>query len=142
MRGEYQTKQKTEMTRFLAEHAMQSFSAEELVRAMETEGLKVGRTTAYRYLEALCQQNTAHKYQDAQGQARYQYMGEDTDCHQHFHMMCRSCGNMLHVDCDMVAELESHVRNAHGFKIDPRESVLVGLCKQCLGGNDNGADEA
>ena len=30
MRGEYQTRQKREMTRFLAEHAMQGFTPEEL----------------------------------------------------------------------------------------------------------------
>ena len=33
MRGEYQTRQKREMTRYMAEHAMQSFTPEELARS-------------------------------------------------------------------------------------------------------------
>ena len=67
MRGEYQTRQKREMTRFLAEHAMQGFTPEELARAMEAEGVRVGLTTAYRFLESLCRQQTARRYQDARG---------------------------------------------------------------------------
>ena len=62
MRGEYQTRQKREMTRFLAEHAMQSFTPEELARGMEAEGTRVGLTTAYRFLESLCRQQTARRY--------------------------------------------------------------------------------
>ena len=138
MRGEYNTKQKQEMTRFLAEHAMQSFSAEELVGSMEKEGVRVGHTTAYRFLEALCQQRAARKYLNAQGLARYQYLGEDADCDHHFHMMCRQCGDMFHVDCEMVSRLGRHMRAEHGFAIEPRESVLVGLCENCLGGKRDG----
>ena len=67
MRGEYQTRQKREMTRFLSEHAMQSFTPEELARDMEAEGVHVGQTTAYRFLESLCRQQTARRYQDARG---------------------------------------------------------------------------
>ena len=37
MRGEYQTRQKREMTRFLAEHAMQGFTPEELGTLMRLQ---------------------------------------------------------------------------------------------------------
>ena len=141
MRGEYQTRQKREMTRFLAEHAMQCCSAEELARAMEAEGVRVGLTTAYRFLESLCRQQTARRYQDARGLLRYQYHGGDADCEKHFHVMCSHCGNMFHVDCEMVSQLAEHLYAEHGFRVDARESVLVGICQNCQrGGDGNGAD--
>ena len=118
MRGEYQTRQKREMTRFLAEHAMQSFTPEELARGMEAEGTRVGLT-------------------------RYQYHGGDDDCGRHFHVMCSRCGNMFHVDCEMAGQLAEHLFAEHGFRVDPRACVLVGLCKDCqTGGDGHGADGA
>lgn len=140
MRGEYKTRQKDEMRRFLAAHAMQCFAAEELVRAMEAEGVRVGRTTAYRYLEALCQRGVARRYQDTQGLIRYQYLGEDAGCDEHFHMVCARCGTMFHVDCAMVGQLSEHLQSEHGFSIDARQSVLVGLCRACAGGEKHGTD--
>ena len=92
MRGAYQTRQKREMTRFLASHAMQGFTPEGLARAMEAEGVRVGVTTAYRFLESLCHQQTARRSQDAHGISRYQYHGGDDDCDRHFHVMCSHCG--------------------------------------------------
>ena len=141
MRGEYQTRQKREMTRFLSEHAMQSFTPEELARDMETEGVHVGQTTAYRFLESLCRQQTARRYQDARGLTRYQYHGGDDDCDRHFHVMCSRCGNMFHVDCEMAGKLAEHLYAEHGFRVDPRACVLVGLCGECQkGGDERGAD--
>ena len=143
MRGEYQTRQKRAMTRFLAAHAMQSFTPEELARAMEAEGVRVGLTTAYRFLESLCRQQTARRYQDARGLTRYQYHGGDDACDKHFHVMCARCGNMFHVDCEMAGKLAEHLYAEHGFRLDPRESVLVGVCEDCQkGGDAHGADGA
>lgn len=142
MRGEYQTRQKTEMARFLSEHAMQCFSPEELVRAMEAEGVRVGLTTAYRFLESLCARGTARRYQDARGLLRYQFHGGDEDCDRHFHVLCSRCGNMFHVDCELAGTLAEHLSREHGFAIDPRGSVLVGLCSSCRGGEARGADDA
>ena len=143
MRGEYQTRQKRAMTRFLAAHAMQSFTPEELARAMEAEGVRVGVTTAYRFLESLCRQQTARRYQDARGISRYQYHGGDDECERHFHVVCSRCGNMFHVDCAMASQLAEHLYAEHGFRVDPRECVLVGLCRDCQkGGDERGADDA
>lgn len=142
MRGEYHTRQKTEMARFLSERPMQSFSPEELARAMEAEGVRVGVTTAYRFLEALCARGTARRYQDARGLLRYQYHGGDDACDRHFHVLCSRCGNMFHVDCEMAGALASHLCTEHGFEVDPRNSVLVGLCRDCKGGDAHAADDA
>ena len=72
---------------------------------------------------------------------RYQYHGGDDDCDRHFHVMCSRCGNMFHVDCEMAGQLAEHLYAEHGFRVDPRACVLVGLCKDCQrGGDGHGAD--
>ena len=53
MRGEYNTRQKRELLRFLQERNMQHFSVDEVVFEMEDRGEKIGRSTVYRFLEQL-----------------------------------------------------------------------------------------
>ena len=53
MRGEYNTKQKRGILAFLKDHEFENFSVEDLVLHLEQDGEKIGRTTVYRYLEAL-----------------------------------------------------------------------------------------
>ena len=143
MRGEYVTKQKQEILRFLSEKKMRGMSAEEIARELRAQGVRVGNTTVYRFVEALCEQGSARKYLNPEGVARYQYLGEHAQCDKHFHMMCRRCGDLFHIDCDKMNELLSHLMEAHGFSIDPRESVLVGLCENCRKEErGNGSDPA
>ena len=71
------------------------------------------------------------------------YKRQDDDCDRHFHVMCSRCGNMFHVDCELAGQLAEHLFAEHGFRVDPRASVLVGLCKDCQkGGNEHGPDGA
>ena len=60
----------------------------------------------------------------------YQYIGE-TDCRQHFHLKCLSCGKLTHLRCGMSQELLAHIREEHGFRVDSGRSILYGLCREC-----------
>ncbi len=141
MRGEYSTRQKREMLQFLLEHEMMHFTVDEFVQAMEEQGLRVGRTTAYRFLESLSDQAGVRKYLSPTGQMLYQSVPAQENCDRHFHLMCSRCGCLLHVDCEMMQELIGHLRDEHDFRVDPRQSVLVGVCAKCAEeGRAHGAD--
>ena len=133
MRGEYSTRQKRELLSFLKDHKMENFSVDDVVFRLQDQGTKVGRTTAYRYLEALAEQGNVRKYQNAQGVTQYQHIEDDGSCAKHFHMMCKLCGALYHVDCDLMKSLASHIAEEHGFTLDPRETVMVGVCGKCSG---------
>ena len=145
MRGEYSTRQKREMLRFLKERDMQHFSVDDVVFEMRGRGEKIGRTTVYRYLEMLAEQGEVRKYQGLQGVTQYQHVEDDARCDAHFHIVCSRCGNLFHVDCALMSKMARHLMEEHGFMLDPRESILVGLCEKCRDGGEadaHGADTA
>lgn len=144
MRGEYNTRQKRELLRFLKERSLQHFSVDDVVFELQEKGEKVGRTTVYRFLEQLAEQGSVRKYQNVQGITQYQHIEDDARCDDHFHMMCSQCGNLLHVDCALMRSMMDHLMVEHGFALNPRETILVGLCRKCRGETgeeaDHGAD--
>ena len=145
MRGEYNTRQKRELLRFLKERDMQHFSVDDVVFEMQEKGEKVGRSTVYRYLEQLAEQGAVRKYQSVQGVTQYQHVENAARCDAHFHMMCSRCGNLFHVDCRLMGALAQHLMADHGFMLDPRETILVGLCAVCRRDGEavaHGADTA
>ena len=48
-------------------------------------------------------------------------------------MMCSRCGNLMHVDCELMRVMSDHLMKDHGFALDPRETILVGVCEKCRG---------
>jgi len=145
VRGEYSTHQKRELLKFLKERNMQHFSVDDVVFEMQDRGEKIGRSTVYRYLELLAEQGTVRKYTGVQGVTQYQHVEDDSQCDEHFHMMCSKCGDLLHVDCKLMHTLCRHMMEDHGFQLDPRETILVGVCARCRAGGegmDHGADHA
>ena len=41
--------------------------------------------------------------------------------------------SMYHVSCDLMSSLANHIASHHHFKLDPRETTLVGVCARCTG---------
>lgn len=144
MRGEYSTRQKRLMMSFLKQHDLEPYSVDELVFEMQEQGEKIGRSTAYRYLEQLTEQGSVRKYQNARGVTQYQHVADASACDGHFHMMCKKCGRLLHVDCELMQSLAEHIYSDHSFRLDPRETVLMGICVRCGAGEgeEHGSDHA
>jgi len=146
MRGEYNTRQKREMLAFLKRHDLQPYAVDDLMLEMQQRGEKIGRSTVYRYLETLTEQGVVRKYQNSRGVTLYQHVEDSHACGEHFHMLCRNCGKLYHVSCDLMQSLVSHIAAHHHFKLDPRETTLVGICAECAnsqeGSNDHAADHS
>ncbi|AFT98291.1 MULTISPECIES: Fur family transcriptional regulator [Nocardia] len=49
----------------------------------------------------------------------------------HHHLVCRSCGTVVDIDCVVGAAPCLEPDDAHGFAIDEAEVVFWGLCPQC-----------
>lgn len=139
MRGEYSTRQKREMLAYLKRHDLEPYSVDELVFRMQEQGERIGRTTVYRYLEQLAEQGSVRKYQNPQGVTQYQHVGDAQNCDAHFHMMCKRCGRLYHVGCELMNVFSQHVYDEHNFRLDLRETILVGTCARCAGDGEGGA---
>ena len=93
-------------------------------------GLTVGLATVYRQLDKLPQQGLVHKVTTEEG-ALYQFCPQAGHPHDCFLLRCEGCGRMVHLDCQHLEEVCRHLSSEHHFRIDPRRTVLTGLCDHC-----------
>jgi Fur family ferric uptake transcriptional regulator len=132
----YSTKQQQAVLRCLEQRDSQPLTAAALAEDLRRDGSPVGLATVYRQLERLEQQGRVHKVNTEEG-AFYQYCprpdGSHGDC---FLLRCESCGRIVHLDCAHLRSLYDHLEAEHHFRIDPRRTVLTGLCRACAGEED------
>ena len=89
-----------------------------------------------RQLEKLEQAGQIHKIRTEEG-AFYQICphraAQGREC---FLLRCERCGHVVHLDCGHLHALYEHLEAEHHFRIDPRRTILTGLCQACAGKED------
>ena len=88
-----------------------------------------------RRLEKLVDEGLATKYIiDTNSPACFEYTGADSHAHGDacYHLKCEKCGRLIHLSCDEMGCMGSHLLTEHGFKLDPRRTVFYGLCSECM----------
>ena len=127
----YTTKQRQAVLRCLERRGDVSVTAAELAEDLRTAGCPVGLATIYRQLERLEAAGLVHKVNTEAG-AFYRYCGRDghsrRDC---FLLRCERCGQIRHVDCVQLRGLYDHLEREHHFRINPRGTLLSGVCDRC-----------
>lgn len=126
----YHTKQHQAVLRCLEQRAEEALTAADLAEALRTSGSPVGLATIYRQLEKLEQAGRIHKISTEEG-AFYQYCPHPPESHGCFLLRCEDCGRIVHLDCSHLRGLYDHLEAEHHFRIDPRRTVLTGLCGVC-----------
>lgn len=127
----YNTKQKESLVAFLIKNKDRHTNVREISSFLSNEGTPMGTATIYRQLDKLIEQGLVRKYiLDGSAGACYQYI-DDESCHQHFHLKCTSCGQLIHTDCRYIASINSHIFNRHKFTVDPSQTVFYGTCESC-----------
>jgi Fur family ferric uptake transcriptional regulator len=102
-------------------------SADELVERVHRELPGMNASTVYRTLEMLVEE----------GLVRRTYLGGDRTYfepaseHAHHHLVCTSCGAVLHFHDATLGDLPERVRADHGFELADAELTLFGLCSTC-----------
>lgn len=126
----YSTKQHQAILRCLAGRAEESLTAADLAEDLRRAGNPVGLATIYRQLEKLEKAGRIHKINTEEG-ALYQYCPHPSESHDCFLLRCEACGRIVHLDCSHLQDLYAHLESEHHFRIDPRRTVLTGLCRLC-----------
>lgn len=126
----YTTKQRQAVLRCLSQRRSEALTAADLAEDLRREGQSVGLATIYRQLEKLEQAGRIHKVATEEG-ALYQYCPDPSPAHDCFLLRCEGCGRMVHLDCAHLRELCGHLEAEHHFRVDPRRTVLTGLCAAC-----------
>lgn len=119
----YNTRQRELILDYIKKNAKKHLTADDIADALKAE--QVGKTTVYRYLEKLCEQNIVRKFILSEGKsACYQY-NDEQQCHDHFHMKCLKCGRLFHLECDHLKDIAAHISKMHDFTIDSSRTVFT-----------------
>ena len=132
-RSKYKTKQRDFLLKFL-ESAEGHVTAADVCRYVEENGAPISKSTVYRQLESLVDEGVINKYIiDPNSPACFEFAG--THVHHEaevcFHCKCEKCGKLIHMHCDELEEIGTHLLNEHKFKLDPMRTVFYGVCEEC-----------
>ena len=137
----YQTRQGGLIVDYLASLKGNHVTAAGIAGHFESQKPSIGKTTVYRHLEKLITEGQVRRYFLTGGNsACYQYIGSAARCKTHFHLKCESCGELIHLDCDLLEDVAGHVRRKHRFAINSLKTVFYGTCKQCQSKPGKGND--
>lgn len=138
MQKGYQTKTKQSIIEYFMEHSNQTATVEDVCQYLKSENLQVNQSTVYRCLDRLLEQNLIIKYISDDGKkAIFQFAGHSQSCQHHLHLKCTKCGKVIHLDCDFMDEIKTHVQQNHEFYIQCDSSIIFGLCKECQEKKEN-----
>lgn len=87
----------------------------------------VSTQTVYDVLRVCAERGLLRKIEPAQSPVRYETRTGDN----HHHLVCRSCGTIVDVDCVIGTAPCLSPDDDHGFLVDEAEVTFWGLCKSC-----------
>lgn len=128
----YSTKQREKIIKALKELEGKDITIKDLLDYFKNNDIKIGQATLYRNLESLVEENIVRKYTLAnERSARFEYIADVKDCHNHFHFKCEKCGKLIHFNCETFLKAQNHLAQEHGFDINHLNTVIYGECRSC-----------
>ncbi|MCM1508508.1 MAG: transcriptional repressor [Ruminococcus flavefaciens] len=128
----YKTRQKEKLLDYLVRNKEKHTNVQEISAFLTAEGTPLGTATIYRQLDKLVECGMVRRYNfDGKTGACYQYIEDDSECHEHFHLKCTICGKLIHLNCDRLSSINRHIFEKHGFQVDSSQTVFYGKCSEC-----------
>jgi len=135
-RGKYKSKNYEELLGYLKTVPGQHLTVNDIFQALKGRGSSIGASTIYRQIERMVEEGIVEKYViEANMPACFEYVEPSSheDKMSCYHCKCEVCGKLIHLHCDEIKELQTHLYNNHHFRINPMRTVLYGTCEDCLG---------
>jgi Fur family transcriptional regulator, stress-responsive regulator len=96
----------------------------------------VSLQAVYDALSTLSEKGIVRRIQPAGSPARYEGRVGDN----HHHLICRTCGEMVDVDCAVGAAPCLTASDGRGYEIDEAEVIYWGRCPRCVAATPSAAD--
>jgi len=103
-----------------------NLTAEEIINYVHGKFPRVNKSTIYRTLKLLEENNCVYK-SDSMGRTIYHHAEEG----HHHHLVCSNCGKTIDCEEDIFTPIEKLLQNMCGFKADFKHIVMSGLCEDC-----------
>ncbi|MBV8561376.1 MAG: transcriptional repressor [Acidimicrobiia bacterium] len=102
-------------------------TADDIDRAVRADLGAVSRQAVYDALAILTEKGLLRRIQPARSSARYESRVDDN----HHHLICRTCGRTVDVDCAVGETPCLAAADDSGFQIDEAEVIFWGYCPDC-----------
>jgi Fur family ferric uptake transcriptional regulator len=102
-------------------------SAQELYRALQRDGERIGLTTVYRSLQSLVNDKMVDVLRRDDGESIYRLCGEA----HHHHLVCKRCGTTVEIEGSAIEEWAKMMALEHGFQEVDHVAEIYGLCGNC-----------
>jgi Fur family transcriptional regulator, stress-responsive regulator len=123
--GIYVTAQRLAVLR--AVDARPHTTADEVAQTVRGEIGTISRQSVYDTLNALTERGVLRRIQPIGSPARYENRTGDN----HHHLICRTCGRLVDVDCAVGERPCLTASDDHGFQIDEADVTYWGYCPDC-----------
>ncbi len=105
-------------------------STEEIFYEVRKTHPGIGLATIYRTLQVFEKIGLVWHLALDDGYLRYQ-MADPEEKHEHHHLVCEICGEVIDVKDDLLETLEEKVQSENGFTVNNHRVQLYGICKKC-----------
>ena len=102
-------------------------TADDIEGIVRSEIGAISRQAVYDALGTLTDKGLIRRIQPARSPARYEGRIDDN----HHHLVCRSCGLTVDVDCAVGHAPCLEPADGHGFAVDEAEIIYWGTCPTC-----------
>jgi Fur family transcriptional regulator, stress-responsive regulator len=103
-------------------------TADDVAEDVRSEIGAISRQAVYDALGMLAEKGLIRRIQPAGSPARF----EDRIGDNHHHLICRTCGKTVDVDCAVGAAPCLTAAANSGYQVDEAEVIFWGTCPQCL----------
>jgi len=103
-------------------------TADAIAEDVRAEIGTISRQAVYNVLGVLAEKRLIRRIQPAGSPARYENRVGDN----HHHLICRTCGKTVDVDCAVGETPCLTADDNAGFQIDEAEVIYWGTCPECL----------
>ena len=133
-KAQYKTQQRQELLHYLESAKGSHVTAADVCGHLQRSGKTIGMTTVYRQLERMVDEGLVNKYViDGASPACFEFVDPrahvgEAVC---FHCKCDRCGTLIHLHCEELEAIGTHLKEDHGFRLNPMRTVFYGLCARC-----------
>jgi Fur family ferric uptake transcriptional regulator len=103
-------------------------SAEELIAALASKGIKVGTATVYRTIDVLLESGFVVELDRGEGFRRFEARRE---LPHHEQLLCTVCGAVEEFRDAALERMTNRVAESHGFVRERHRLVIYGTCADC-----------
>ena len=125
------TPQRRAIINILLDNDNRHLSSEEIYDLVRENCPEIGLATVYRTMQLLDEIGVISKLNLDDGCIRYEIDLNKSECHNHHHLICKTCGKIIEVEDDLMDSVEKEIQSAYKFKILDHDVKFYGLCEDC-----------